>query len=79
MYVHTCMCVCVCECGCTRMCMCARVGVKHVFIFICMCWLRVTASRTHSVRSGPVARDSDLCPLWTRYDGDSKTDIWDDP
>ena len=26
------------------------------------------------VRSGPVTGDLDLCPLWTQYTGDSKTD-----
>jgi len=43
-------------CGYTRMCPYARVGV---FIFICMCWLRATAFRICSVRSGPVAGDPD--------------------
>ena len=42
-------------------------------------WLRVTAMQTHLVRFGPVTGDSQLCSLWTRYIGDSKTDPWDDP
>jgi len=38
-----------------------------------MCvWLLGTAFRTRLVRSVPIAGDSYLCPLCTRYAGDSK-------
>ena len=63
-YVYTCMWVCTH----VSMCMC---------VYVCM-WLRVTATRTRSWDPNPVTGDSDLCLLWTRYTGDSKTDSWDD-
>ena len=45
--------------------------------FMCV-QLRSTAIRTRSMRSGLVTGDSELCSLWTRYTGDSKTDLRDD-
>jgi len=55
-----------------------------VCVYICVrvsscVWLCGTAIRTRLVRSGPIVEDSELCSLWTRYDGDSKTDPWYDP
>ena len=35
--------------------------------------------QTRLVRSRPIIGDSELCPLWTRYPGDLKTDSLDDP
>ena len=84
-----CVCVCVCVCMYICVCMCILVYVcmlwVYTFVSVCMCvrvylclyvciWLRGTTIRTYLVRSGPVAEDSELCSLWTRYTGDSKTD-----
>ena len=70
-------------CGYTRMCPYACVGVNRVIMFICMCWLHAIVFQIYLVRSEPSYRrsglDSDSCSLWTRYIGNSKTDLWDDP
>ena len=55
-------------CGCTHMCL---------YINVCD-WLHVIAFRTRSDDPNSVTEDSELCPLWTRYTGNSKTDPWDD-
>ena len=60
-----------------------RVCLWCAYVYGCMfIWVHglgcVTAFRTRLVRSEPVAGDSDLYSLWTRYTGDSKTDPWDD-
>jgi len=60
----------VCEC----IGMCMYVWCMFVCVYIMRAWLRGTAIQTRLVRSGPVAEDSELCSLWTRYTGDSKTD-----
>ena len=65
-YVHMCV-----ECMCRVYCICVRVSLSV--------WLRIAVFRTRLVRSGPISGDSDWCPLWSRYTGDSKTDRWDDP
>ena len=39
--------------------------------------LHVTAFQTRSCDSNSVTGDLELCPLRTRYTGDSKTDPWD--
>ena len=70
--------------------MCMHVGLC-VWVRVCVFYVRVLIPflsvcsaaccsvsdlfgeiRTHCRRSGP---DSDLCPLWTRYTGDLKTDL----
>jgi len=71
MSVHVCIHVCtymyvVCVCihACVRVGSCVR--------------LRVAAFRIRSCDLNSITGDSGLCPLWTRYSGDSKTDSWDD-
>jgi len=52
----------------------------YMFMFVYLCvWSSATALRTRLGRSGSVTGDSDLCSLWTRYTGDSKTESWDNP
>jgi len=52
-------------CECVIMCVCLSIYIMCV-------WLLGTAFRTRLVRSVPIAGDSYLCPLCTRYAGDSK-------
>ena len=64
--------------GCIRMCMHVQTCIcvrGYVCVGLCV-WLLVTVFRTRYRRPGP---DLDLCSLWTRYNGDSKTGPWDDP
>ena len=71
--VHVCACVYIVECIRVR---------GYVCVSSCV-WLRVAVFRIRLVRSEPTYRrlgpDPDSCSLWTRYNGDSKTDPWDDP
>ena len=82
-YMYCCVCLYMYVCGYTCMCPCACVGVNRVFIFICMCWLRATAFHVCLVSFEPNYRrprpDPDSCSLWTRYNDDLKTVLWDDP
>ena len=57
---------------------CTLGNISLIFLSSVCVWLRVTAIQTHLVRSGHVAEDSGLYSLWTRYNGESKTDLWDD-
>ena len=59
-------------------------GCVHVYLCVCMCvyvcmWLRVTTFRDRSCDLNSVTGDPDSCSLWIRYNGNSKTDPWDDP
>ena len=75
-YVYTCICMYVS----VHVCVCVHVSVLNVYLFLYVCaWLCVTTSWTRSCDPNSVKGDSELCPLWTRYTGDSKTDSWDDP
>ena len=92
MYISVYMCMYAWLLVCTRICMCMWVytyvsvcsGVCLVYIYIYLYVLVTCYSisdlfgeiRTSCRRPGP---DSDSCSLWTRYNGDSKTDPWDDP
>ena len=66
MWVYTYVSVCTCRCS------------VYLYLYVCV-RLCVTAFRTRSCDPNSVTGDSDLCPLWTRYHGDSKTGPWDDP
>ena len=61
---------------------CVGVGVCVYCVYICTCLCtRVCCIyiRTRLYDPDPVTKDSDLCSLWTRYTGDSKTDPRDNP
>jgi len=77
MYV-LCIDVCVNACiigACASVCMYVVCVCVRVYVRMSSCVrLRVAAIRTHLVRPGPVTGDLDLWSLWTRYDGNSKTD-----
>jgi len=85
---YVCWCTRVCMHVCTRVCVCMHVCMCIYVVCVCIrvyvrvsSWvgLRVAMFRTRLVRVGPIAGDTDLCSLWTRYTCDSKTDSWDDP
>ena len=61
------------------------LGCMHKCMYVvCLCTsvygceMRVAAFRTYFLRSGLITGDLELCPLWTRFNGDLKTDPWDD-
>ena len=81
-------CIYRCTCECTHVYMYVIIcGCMHAYVYVLclyvlwyvfvlmyyMCfvaWLQ---------RSEAVTGDSELYSLWTRYTGNSKTDLWDDP
>jgi len=75
MNVYRCMYVCVYLymyiCGCARVQEC-------IYVYVCV-RLRVAVIGTRLIRSRPITGDLDWCSLWTRYTGDLKTDLLDDP
>ena len=94
MYVYTSIYACLSMYSCVYArvaCVYGYTWVYCVCMCVCVCWfpfLSVYLVACYSIldsfvrselgnrRPGP---DSELCPLWTRYNGDSKTDSWDDP
>jgi len=71
--------VCVFKCVCyVNVC----IYIVSIYVYIRRCVyvrLRVTAFQTRSCDPNSVTGDPNLCSLWTRHSGDSKTDPWDDP
>ena len=59
------------------------LGSVFVYLYLFVCSVAVIVFQIHSVRSEPrfkrFGHDPDSCTLWTRYIGDSKTGLWDDP
>ena len=58
-------------------------GCILVRVYNCMgvsscVWMRVAVILDAFVQSGPDTGNSELYSLWTQYNGDSKTDPWDD-
>ena len=77
-WVRICMYVCLGVCIST----CMYVGCVYVYecMFMWVHELGCVLQRFGPVWWGPdPLQDSDLCPLWTQYTGDSKTNPWDDP
>ena len=83
----------MCVCVLVRVCVYFYMYVCGVYMFVSVCMFQcsmylcfcvcvrlcVTAFRTRLCDLNSVTGDLDLCPLWTRYTSDSKTDPWDDP
>ena len=66
-----------------RVCICMYVWVLSMCLYLFVCSVACYSIsdpfgeiRTSCRRPEP---DPDSCSLWTRYNGDSKTDPWDDP
>jgi len=52
----------------------------YLCIYVLMCvWLHVATFQIRSCDPNSVTGDSNLCPLYTRYTGDSKTDPHGNP
>ena len=84
MYVGVCVYLYTYVCGCMHVwhaCMGKCVSVLGVCVdspsFLGV-WWHVTVFQTRSDDLNSVIGDSDLYPIWTRYTGDSKADLWDD-
>ena len=60
--------------GCMHKCM----YVVCLYTSVYGCEMCVAAFRTYFLRSGLITGDLELCPLWTQFNGDLKTDPWDD-
>jgi len=69
-YMYVCMYVCV------YMYVCNCVSIYYVYGYVLQRCGLARVVRTGNRRPG---LDPDSCSLWTRYNGNSKTDTWDDP
>ena len=77
-YIHGCIRVCMHVCMCLGTwvyawgaCVCTGMGIN---ICVCICVLQLYPDPF--IRPRP---DLELCSVWTRYAGNSKTDLRDDP